>query len=585
MNFSRNLSRSSSTNLSPHENTPVTHLILCLLLILVPASQMLVHWLAGSGLWQSLGPDGANIDKERQSIGILFNLPDNLYYTSLAIQNSIGIHFMKNLYTTEPNLGNMFNLYYLGVGALSDIFAIQPLTMMIVISFAAPPIVGYVVFVICRQQLKFAPATSLFAVALVILGSGPSLVLRCINVALAAIGIPYQMPIGVDYSYINSFPVQLFLVYPYHSVALASQVLVFSAILKALQEDLTEDSSVWVFLSAAGISILALIRPYEAFIFSALFPVTMLLSRIIRGRGVLFRYRDYLIIAGMVGPFLYYIVWVSSLPGWREQAHTIFNTGYLTWTSLVVGYSAFWFVAITGILRVFRERRLDMLILCLWTFSTMLLLIGFGGSVITLASGAVIAYGILGAFGLEKIQSYLTVHPTWYLGLSRKIFRALVAIAAGVVIFGTSLSAYDGMIRHEKIPAVDTEILAATALIRQDYPGSTPTVLSDCSTALALPALAAARVYSGHWALTPDFVGKCRELEIAGLEDELEIAGLEHRSAPGFDESRLEDIVNRTKPDFILIRRGTSAEQWLFDHHAASGKMTGQRWSLLVIGK
>jgi len=310
---------------------------------------------------------------------------------------------------------------------------------------------------------------------------------------------------------------------------------------------------------------------------TALFLITMLTSRLIRGKDLLFRYRDYLVIGFLVTPSLFYISWLSFLPGWRNWAHAQFILT-MTRTDLAVALSVFWFIAITGVVRVVRERRLDMLILCLWALSSMLLLIGFGGAVFKLAGGAVIAYGILGAFGLENIVCHLAADPSRYLGISWKILRALVAIAAGVLIFGTSVWAYDGLIRHQKIPAIDTEILAAAALIKQDCPNYTPTVLSDCPTAVTLPAFAGARVYSGHPAMTPEFAAKCRELELAGLGEQAVFDS-------GFDKSRLEDLIARTKPDFILVRRGTSAEQWLLEHYVASTNMTGQRWSLLVTRK
>jgi hypothetical protein len=553
-----------------------THLILCLFLLLVPVGQLLLHSLAGSGLWHLLGLQSKNIDGTNQHVGILYNLNDNLQYASLAMESSLGHYFMSNLYTTAPHLGILVNLYFLSIGILSNWFSVNPIPIMILVSFAAPPIVGYMVFTICSRILEFSQGTSLLATALVIFGSGPSLLLSFINVVFSKIGVPYAMPLGLDYYRTDLFPIDQFLVYPYQSIATALLVTVLSAILKTLRTDLTADPCHWTILSAGGIAVFSLVRPYEAFVLTALFLITMLISRLIRGKDLLFRYRDYLVIGFLVTPSLFYISWLSFLPGWRDWAHAQFLVT-ATRTGLVAGLSAFWFIAITGVIRAARERRLDMLILCLWVLSTMLLLIGFGGAAFKLAGGAVIAYGILGAFGLEKIFRRLAAHPR-YLGISAKMIRGLVAIAVGVLIFGTSVWAYDGMIRHQKIPAIDAEILAAAALIKQDCPNYTPTVLSDCPTAVTLPAFAGARVYSGHPAMTPEFAAKCRELELAGLGEQAVFNS-------GFDKSRLEDIMARTKPDFILVRRGTSAEQWLLEHHVASANMTGQRWSLLVTRK
>jgi hypothetical protein len=323
-----------------------------------------------------------------------------------------------------------------------------------------------------------------------------------------------------------------------------------------------------------------LIRPFGAFVLAALFPVTMLLSRLLRGESLLFRFSDYLIIVGLVGPCLGYLLWISSLPVWQDWSISSFHLSFITRKNLIGGFSVFWFFAIMGALRAFRERRLDMLIFCLWTFSTMLLLIGFGYRAYYVANGAVIAYGILAAFGLEHLLRHLAVYLTKYGQRGQAIFRNLGATAAALFMIGTSLCWYRMALDFET-PRIDTEILAAAALIRQESANSIPIVLTDCSTASALPGLAAARVYSGHYGLTHDFSARCRELRLGGFEDE------ERSSpAPSFDESRLRDIVAKIKPDFVLIRRGASAEQWLLAHHAAaSANMTGQRWSLLVAGK
>ena len=226
------------------------------------------------------------------------------------------------------------------------------------------------------------------------------------------------------------------MVYPYHAAALGFQIGVLSVILKALRTDLTENPSSWIFLSAATLAALALIRPYEAFVFATLFPVTLLLSRLSRGERLLFRFRDYLIIVGLAGPSLGYILSISFLPGWSDWADSAFmyRRGWIEMARDAGYFSVFWILAIIGVLRAFREKRLDMLFLCLWTFSTMLLLIGFGASVDKLLCGAVIAYGILGAFGLEGLLRHLAVHLVKYTQPGQKIFCGLAATAAALFI-------------------------------------------------------------------------------------------------------------------------------------------------------
>src|SRR6266850_1466455 len=174
----------TSTESTSQSMTFRKFLILCLLLLIVPVGQLSVHTISGSGLWHLLGIGEANIANHEQAIGILFNPWDHLQYASLAMENKLGFHFMSNLFTTEPHRSALFNLYFLFVGALSNLFDVQPLAVMVIISFFAAPVVGFIVFMICRQ-LKFAYVTSLLAVAIVIFGSDPGLILHLVNKAVA----------------------------------------------------------------------------------------------------------------------------------------------------------------------------------------------------------------------------------------------------------------------------------------------------------------------------------------------------------------------------------------------------------------
>jgi len=564
------------------ENTWTSNLVLCLLLLITPFGQILVHTIADSGIWHLFGLSDANVTNNEQSIGgLLANYGDNLVYASLALQNGKGFYLTINLYTTALHTGALVNLYFLSIGLLSNLLNVQPLSLMISISFLSAPFVGFTVFLLCRH-LKFNYPTSLLAVAMVILGSGPSWVLSRMNLMLEFIGV--ALPTGNDMWYSDLFPVNTFLTLPYQSFGLMFQVVVLSAILKALRTDLAGNSSGWILFSAAALALFALIRPYEAFVLAALFPLTMFAARLAQGKNVFFRYHDYFIIGTLVGPCLGYILWVSFLPGYRSWVHSATHL-LATRREVVVGCSVFWVFAIIGIVKVVRDKRLDMLFLCLWAVLTVLLLIGRPSAFIKFAGGAVIAYGILGAFGLDHLLSSLAVYfARWRLG-RQAILRGLGGIAVAILLIATSLHTYWKIpyqhqpgVPRSGVPRFDTEILAAAAVIRQETPHSIPVVLTDCSTAYLLPGLSAARVYAGHWGLTPDFDAKCSELAIAGF-------GEQPDPTASLNEDRLREIVAKTKPDFVLIKRGARAERWLLAHHAASAKTTGQRWSLMVVGR
>jgi hypothetical protein len=566
------------------------HLVLCLLLLSIPVGQLLVHTIAGSGLWYLLGLGKPHLIDGKQSLGIIFNANDNLEYISFGLENKMGMHFMSNLFTTEIHKGALFNLYFLLVGELSKLISVQPLAPMIVISFFAAPAVGFMVFRICRE-LHFNYATSLWAVAIVILGSDPLSVLHLLNSGLELIK-PVDAPavwgdvnawldLHIDLVYqnihnIDLFPVNSFLVYPYQSAALIVQVVVAYFIVKALKADLSGNPLAWVLLSATALALYALIRPYEAFAFSALFPLTLLVTRLARGKRLLFRFKDYLAVALLVGPCLGYIVWISSLPVWNSLAKAS-STVPIHRQSLVVGFGVLWFLAVVGIFRAFKEKRWDLLFFVLWALSTILLLIAFGHWVFKLAGGAVIAYGILGAFGLDHL---LNRAGYWLFpgSRSRAILRGAGAVVAAILLFGTSLDTYAAM-PYQDIPRFDVEVLSAAALIRKDAPTSSiPVVLTDCATAPVLVGLAGVRVYSGQWAMTPDFKRKCGELARAGFEEGPAATG-------DVDADHLRDLVAKIRPDFVLVRRGTWAEKWLLAHRAATVESALQRWTLLAAQK
>jgi hypothetical protein len=321
----------------------------------------------------------------------------------------------------------------------------------------------------------------------------------------------------------------------------------------------------------------------------------MALTRLARGKNFLFRFHDYMIIALVVGPFLSYILWVSFLPGYRSWAHAQFTMGTSTET-IVVGFSVFWLLAILGIVAAFRDRRLDMLFLCLWSLSTILLLIGFGSLGYKLAEGVVIAYGILGAFGVDYLLHSRALYRVGCWPNGQALLRGLVAITIGLLLIPTSLAAYGRLSRSWRVPRVDTEILAAAATIRQEKPDSIPIVLTGCSTGSVMPGFAGARVYAGHWALTPNFHAKCDELAAAGFDERLGPGFDEQLGFHAFDEQAgpsdsvhgpspdgIRGMLAEIQPDFVLVSRGTWAEQWLLAHHAALERTVGRRWSLLVV--
>jgi hypothetical protein len=264
--------------------------------------------------------------------------------------------------------------------------------------------------------------------------------------------------------------------------------------------------------------------------------------------------------------------------------------------TIVVGFSVFWLLAILGIVAAFRDRRLDMLFLCLWSLSTILLLIGFGSLGYKLAEGVVIAYGILGAFGVDYLLHSRALYRVGCWPNGQALLRGLVAITIGLLLIPTSLAAYGRLSRSWRVPRVDTEILAAAATIRQEKPDSIPIVLTGCSTGSVMPGFAGARVYAGHWALTPNFHAKCDELAAAGFDERLGPGFDEQLGFHAFDEQAgpsdsvhgpspdgIRGMLAEIQPDFVLVSRGTWAEQWLLAHHAALERTVGRRWSLLVV--
>src|SRR5437870_6025129 len=144
-------SSSIKTNRAYQKTTPTTYLILCFLLLIIPVGQILVHTLAGSGIWHLLGFGDVIISDNKQPIGLLLNPTDNLQYVSLALQNKLGFHLLSNLYTAQSHASALFNLYFFIIGLISRLFSVQPLAIMTLTSFFTVPFVGWMIFLICKQ--------------------------------------------------------------------------------------------------------------------------------------------------------------------------------------------------------------------------------------------------------------------------------------------------------------------------------------------------------------------------------------------------------------------------------------------------
>ena len=96
-----------------------------------------------------------------------------------------------------------------------------------------------------------------------------------------------------------------------------------------------------------------------------------------------------------------------------------------------------------------------------------------------------------------------------------------------------------------------------------------PVVLTDLYAGALLPGLFGARVYAGHWSLTPHFDEKSNVLKRAGLEASVEAV---------YDRSSLADLVRDTKADYILLKRTTPAAESIGKCTHSEPAFTGQRW-------
>ena len=447
-----------------------------------------------------------------------------------------------------------------------------PLTVMTILALLAVPIFGGLIYAIART-LRFSALATCLSVGLAMFASGPSILIRCSNAIWPGDGL---LP-GIDDSYFDLFPATAFLTAPYQTASLALTAVALLSTIWAFGAEDARTQTRRIVVASLTITVLILVRPYQAGVLAILLPLTMLFKWRVLGLSRQRVTANFSIIAATVVPAVLYVAWVSRQAVW----HTI-GQGYLLLhvprLQICIGFSLLWCLAALGIARAVRERRSDLAALAIWTVATFGAALLLGNAMLKFADGAVIAYSLLGAYGVEPWLN------GWHAParLGARIVRTGVASAVLLVLATTTFADYRRVLGKGML-VLDSELLASASLLQHastQHAGFGPVlVLANCTVGNLLPGLVGVRSFAGHFALTPDYLSKCAALERAGFGKALlgDLPVLPSRDA-------YNALVKKMRPDFILASSTEPAADWS-EHMSVSDIQAvpiwhGRRWTL-----
>jgi hypothetical protein len=509
---------------------------------------------------------GANYGPNRRYFGVLYNAFDNFSYAAWAEQARQGSVLFSDLYTTEPHLAAFFNPYFLTMGWLSALCDSAPLIVMSVVGIGMIPVLGWLMSLLCAE-VSLPPKPRCLAVLLTLFATGPSAMLGPVRWCLAALGTGITVPSGIDGDYYDLFPSTAFVSLPYHTVALTLTAAVFLLAIRTLKAPVGAGRRKHVVSCAFAIAFLILVRPFQAGVLGLLFPVALALSGMISGQRRIDWTGDFVMTVAILLPPVLYIGGMSQLDVWNYLSKGYRMIEVNGW-QVATGFSLFWIGSAMGCRRALRERNTLMLLPCLWFAGTVLATLVLGKAMTKFADGAVLAYAILTAYGLEPVFFANTADNR--AGRARTPGATLAVFCIALAVGTTLLD--DAQIVHSVTPEADEEVLAIAQRLRAAAPHATPLVLTNCDQGLILPAFARVRVYSGHWGLTVDYAAKCRELRGAGFD---------LGETDGMQNAAFTALLGKTAPDYLVVSVSSPADRWSAGREDARRVWSGQRWRLV----
>lgn len=520
--------------------------------LILAAIAVLLGWLVLARGYVGCGWGWAPValSDTRAAYGLMAEAGDTLFYVSFVEQARLGLVRFAMLFTTDEHAALLFNPYFLVVGSLARWFAWPP-----VFAYNISGLLGAiltVVFVVkCAEELGLGLRARIVAAFLVIFGSGLSWVAR----GAEKLGVT-TVPRGADATFMDLFPSEAFLVYPYHACANALLALLLWLILRA--ERMPARGLVPLGLCAL---VLATIRPYEPVFLTAVYAARTLAARLGGGEITWRRCAAIgVVMAAGFAPGLAYAAWVSRQPVWSHFSNHATQLAQGR-DVILMGFGLIWLLAALGCRAWTRPWSGRAALLTWWWLAAVVLLLGLNAGAVKLAGGSTLAAALLAATALEKILA------------AERRPRLVISLAILALIFALSAS-HVFLLRTFKatVPALDPQLLAVGEAIRRHAGETSPRVLSDPASGAVLSGLFGVRSFASHPLLTPRYDEKVAALRAAGFL---------HDRRPGDPPLRAFDEVSRTSGvSFVVCANDMPALQSLREGPSWQPILETTRWSV-----
>ena len=426
-------------------------------------------------------------------IGLTYNIDDACVYLSWMRQAADGHFFLRNLFTTEPQVGRGFNLLFYCLGTFAR--------------FAHLPLVA--VFHLARIVFGFALLLAVYGFSGVWLKD-----VRSRRIALLVVGLSsgfgwlFTRMQGIARPVDLWQPEAITFLGIYLSPLFTFPTLLIVGTLYFLHRYTV--TGAWKYAGAAGVllMLLANVHTYDL--------ITLAVTwGLYSGYWLAQRPRDLRPVAGgalaglIAAPMAAYQVYVYlGEPVLRTRVAVPTLSPGIVW--YLLGFGLLIPLAILGIHESIKERRQTGLLIC-WAaagFITVYLPVSFQRKLIM---GTHIPLSLMATLGLTGLAGYLA--PRWR--------TALLTLAIAVMLPSNLYFISRDAVRvvsneaHTTghVPFISENELKALAYLR-DHTRPDDVILSVAGLAVLIPGFTGRQVYYGHWGETPDFAAKLRKVSV-----------------------------------------------------------------------
>ena len=467
--------------------------------------------------------------------GFLYNESDNFSYAAWAKQGELGAIRFTNLYTTDEHGSVYFNPYFWFVGTLASLFGVRVTGLLVVFGIAASALTIVCSFHIARRA-GLSPVAARWTTLLVAFASGLSWPVIAVAHRLGAV----TPTVGADLSFQDAIPFSAAFAYPFQSASLALLATMILLALRCEEQNGGSRRRLAFAALACGAGLMGTMRPYEGIMFLGTYAVYATWSAL---RGKRTQLAVGCVLLACIGPGIGYAFWVSRQPVWREFAAGLDELGHPR-TFWMIGYGLVLPIALITSIAELRGRS-SRWWFAAWTLIVAGALIGFNLNASKVSSGAFLPMSLMAGHGIAKVAKRA--------GRIRAKAARRIALATGFLLstgfFPTSAYLLARIYENRTYDAG----IAQAARIIQASDTRHPKVLCDTRAGLLLPVLAGARVFAGHWAVTPQSSSKRDRLIRAGIQRQSGAA----QTAP--NPQVFHDLVEEIDVDFILLREQSPA--------------------------